>query len=224
MIFKENLTSKLIQISSHKIIKNFKTKKNILEIGCGDGNISEYLIKNSILKHHFYLSDISEKAVKKAKKKIKYKNITLRTGKFFDPWKKIETEFDVIISDVSSINDTVAKLSPWYKGITCDSGQDGLKNINIILNQIDNYMKENTYFIMPIISLCNVRRLDKILKKKFNVKYINKTHWPLPNFFEKNIKLMIKLKKRGYIDFNKKFNINTGSTSVAICKLKIKQS
>ena len=46
-IFKENLTSKLIRESSI-IILNSGNKKNkhVLELGCGNGNITKFLIKN----------------------------------------------------------------------------------------------------------------------------------------------------------------------------------
>ncbi len=166
MIFKENLTSKLIQIHSNKIVKKYKNKKKILEIGCGDGNISNYLIKNNKIKHKYYLSDISNNALKKAKKNISYKNAYFRVGKFFNPWKDNAYKFDILISDISSINDTVAKLSPWYKGVVCNSGQDGLKNIKIILDQVTFFMNKKSYFIIPVISLCAHKKLDKILKKK----------------------------------------------------------
>ena len=69
MVFKENLTSKCLQKESLKILNKLK-KKKILEIGCGDGNISNFLIKNQNKNSHsFYLSDISKKAVDSAKKK-----------------------------------------------------------------------------------------------------------------------------------------------------------
>ncbi len=224
MIFKENLTSKLIQAHSYKLIKKYKNKKKILEIGCGDGNISNYLIKKNQTKHDYYLSDISKNAIKRAKKNISYKNAHLRVGKFFNPWKNENLKFNIIISDISSINDTVAKLSPWYKGVVCNSGKDGLKNVKIILNQITFFMSKKGYLIIPIISLCDHKKLDKVLKKKFLVKYTEKKYWPLPIFFENNIKLMKKLKNKAYIDFKKKFNINTAFTSIAICKLKVKKN
>ena len=69
-VFKENLTSKLLQKESLRILKDSKNLK-ICEIGCGDGNISNFLIKNMKYDNFFYLSDISNLAIKRAKKKIK---------------------------------------------------------------------------------------------------------------------------------------------------------
>ena len=68
-IFKENLTSKLLQKQALKILKK-QSKKNVCEVGCGDGNISNYLISNLKKKHYFYLSDISRNAINAAKKKL----------------------------------------------------------------------------------------------------------------------------------------------------------
>ena len=72
MIFKENLTSKYLQKETFKVLERSKKPKKILEIGCGDGNISRFLIKNyKKFGHSFSLSDISEIAVKTAKKNAK---------------------------------------------------------------------------------------------------------------------------------------------------------
>ena len=45
-IFKKNLTSKILKESSLELIRKEKKIKKILEIGCGDANITEELIKN----------------------------------------------------------------------------------------------------------------------------------------------------------------------------------
>tara|TARA_B100000787_G_scaffold170284_1_gene165680 strand:+ start:802 stop:1467 length:666 start_codon:yes stop_codon:yes gene_type:complete len=221
MIFQENLTSKCLQKESHKILKRFKNSKKILEVGCGDGNISNFLIKNhKKMNNFFHLSDISKQAINIAKKKLKYKKTIFKVGAWLDPWLKQNEKFDVIISDVSSINDTVANLSPWYNGIACDSGEDGLRNIKKILMDIDSILKKNSIFILPIISLCNTQKLNSFLIKKFNVRYSEKLIWPLPPFFIENLKIMKKLKNKKNISFNRNFNIYTAYTRVAICKKK----
>ena len=45
-IFKKNITSKILTESSLELIRKHKKNKKILEIGCGDANITEELIKN----------------------------------------------------------------------------------------------------------------------------------------------------------------------------------
>ena len=216
-IFKENLTSKLLQKVSIKIINNQNTVLKILELGCGDGNISKYLLENQKRKNILHASDISNKAIKAAKKNYEQK-INFKTGNLFSPWKG--ERFNIIISDVSSINDSVAQLSPWYKNIRCSSGEDGLNNIKNILANIEKYAQKNFLFILPIISLCNTSKLSDLLKKKFKkILLTKKKDLPLPTFFSKNIDKFKILKKQKYIDYIEKFGLYIAYTRVAICKL-----
>jgi|688.fasta_scaffold140038_3 SAM-dependent methyltransferase len=216
-IFKENLTSKLLQETSIKVVNKKNSISKILELGCGDGNISKYLQKNQKKKNIFCASDISNKAIRLAKKNYD-KKINFKPGDLFSPWKG--RKFDIIISDVSSINDQVALLSPWYKNIRCSSGKDGLNNIKKILISFEKYAEKNSLLILPIISLCNTSKLINLLKKKFKKVFLTKkTEWPLPNFFLKNITKFKILKKQKKIEFEEKFGICIAYTRVAICKL-----
>ena len=49
-IFIENLTSKLLQEASIKIVNKQNSVSKILELRCGDENISKYLLKNQKIK------------------------------------------------------------------------------------------------------------------------------------------------------------------------------
>ena len=63
-------------------------------------------------------------------KKINKSNVTIKNRLIMSLGKN---KFDIIISDVSSIADDVAKYSDWYVGVKCDSGKDGLNNIKKFL-------------------------------------------------------------------------------------------
>ena len=215
-IFRENLTSKILQQKSSLIINKYKKEIDILEIGCGDGNITNFVINKRKIDHNFYLSDISNYAVSAAKKKIKYKKCKFKSGKWLDPWKN--KKFDIIISDVSSINDFIANKSPWYKGVICNSGTDGLRNIEKIISNIENNLKKNGKFILPMISLSNEKKLIQLLKKKFlNVSLSKKIIWPIPSFFHKDKAKYLKLKKESKINFQEKFGIFLAYTYSATC-------
>ena len=217
-VFKENLTSKILQIDVLKLISSSKKKLNILEMGCGNGNISKFLIENqTIIKHNYFLSDISSQAIKSAKKNINYDKSVFKVGPFYESWNNYK--FDLIISDVSSIADDVAIHSDWYKGVTCDSGKDGLKNIELIINQTKEFLNKEGRLIFPIISLCNVKKLKKITSKNFiKIKYTKKKMWPLPKFFSNKIDIFLKLKKNNLIEYDEKFGIFIAYTHTAICQ------
>ena len=215
-VFKENLTSKILQENSLAIIQKYKKKLKILELGCGDGNISSFIIKKSKTNHNYHLSDISNEAITEARKKINFKNVIFKKGEILKPWSNFK--FDIIISDISSINDDVAIKSNWYKGIICNSGEDGLKNIKKLLNNINYNLNFNGTLILPIISLSNEKKFHKILNKKFKkIIFTEKILWPLPAFFKKNIKNFSKLKERGDINYFNKFGKFIAYTYVAIC-------
>jgi hypothetical protein len=56
-IFKKNLTSKLLQETSIKVVNKQNSISKILELGCGDGNISKYLQQHQ-KKKIFYMQVI----------------------------------------------------------------------------------------------------------------------------------------------------------------------
>tara|TARA_B100001121_G_C18624823_1_gene591198 strand:+ start:321 stop:1004 length:684 start_codon:yes stop_codon:yes gene_type:complete len=215
-IFKENLTSKLLQREAFSVLKKMKNK-NICEVGCGDGNISNYLINNLNYDHFYHLSDISRIAIDKAKKKINYNQVFYRTGNLLAPWQN--KKFDIIISDVSSLSQIVAERSPWYKGVASNCGLDGLKNVKKILKKINVNLKPSGIFIIPLISLSNTYELKRILRLKFGFfKETKKIYWPIPTFFQQNEILFDKLLKKRIIYYEKKFGKYLAYTSVAICK------
>ena len=204
-IFKENLTSKLIQENSIKILNSGNMyPKSVLELGCGDANITKFLIDNQKNENNFYCSDISEEAFDHINKTNNYPRLTLKHGFIFEPWRAENLKFDIIISDVSSISEPIAKKSPWYDGVVSNCGLDGLKNINIILNEISNYLKNDGYFLLPVISLSDVKKLKSELNKLFKeVSFTKLTYWPMPNFFKENYNIFEELinKKLIYLDY-----------------------
>ena len=215
-IFKKNLTSKILMKTSLELIRKEKNINKILEIGCGDANITEGLIKY-FKKKKFYCSDISREAINLAKSKKNLKKCVLKHGSFFKPWK--DEKFDLIICDISAISESTAKYSDWYNGIVLRSGKNGLKNIEIVLKNIFNHLKPKGYVILPLISLSDIKNFKRKIKNKFSkVDFLKKVEWPLPKKFNTNIRSLNKLKKTGLIDFSIKFGMCIAYTYAAICK------
>lgn len=211
-IFKPTLTSKMLIYSSIKIAKN---KKKILDLGCGGGIVAGCLFKVN-KRAKYFLSDISKKAVSRAKKNLKsYKgNFTFKTGDALKPWKN--NKFDLIINDISGISNKVSKLSPWFKNVPIDKSIDGTYLLNKVLKKIPNLMDKNSLIVLPIISLCDIQKANKIVKKNLKIIKKLKYEWPLPKSMIKDIDLLENLRKKKIIYYKKKYGIIVCNTTIII--------
>jgi methylase of polypeptide subunit release factors len=215
-IFKRNLTSKILEEQSSIIISKKKTPISILEVGCGNGNISLNLAKN-FPNNNYSASDISDEAISQAKS-LDNTSVNFSVGSGIDYW--LDQKFDLVICDISAISEELANLSDWYNGISCNTGQDGLDVVKPVIQNVKNILNPGGIFLMPIISLCNVLLQKEMLRIAFSsIKYSKKVDWPLP----KN--LLVSMDKKGidlnsnYINIERKFDIIVASTYTAICYL-----
>lgn len=219
-VFQRNLTSILLEKAVKDYLKTVDHSIDMLEIGCGDGNITRQVSLE--YSHNSYCaSDISEEAIEKAKalcdKKIT-SNINFKVSQGFNEW--TQNKFDVILCDVSAINQRIAELSDWYIGIKCDTGDDGLGAIRPIIQNANSYLNSGGVFILPTISLSNTLELEKLLKKYFqSVSMVQSKDWPMPE----DLALAIKnqnVPNKG-VDWNtkNKFGIEIANTGVLLCRI-----
>jgi methylase of polypeptide subunit release factors len=199
------------------IAKNYlKTKQKILDLGCGGGVVS-YFLYNRKLNQNLHLSDISSLAIIRAKENLKKKiNTTFCVGSLFKPWGK--KKFDLIINDVSGVSSEIVKISKWFNHAPSDKTKSGIGLLKKVILQCKNYLYPNSLIILPIISLSNVKSALKFLKKRLHVVKISKFYWPMPEYLIKKINLMEKLKKKMYIDFEKKYGTYVCYTLIIVCK------
>ncbi len=214
-IFKRNLTSEILEEESLKVISHFGSSISILEIGCGNGNITHNLIKK-FPRNKYHASDISEESISYAKKLDVNNSIDFRVSSGIDSW--IDKKFDIVICDISAISEIIADLSDWYDGVSCKTGISGLDIVNPVIKNVKNILTNNSFFIIPVISLCNVTLQKKSLCKTFfSVQYSKERKWPLPKDLlykmeEKSIKL-----DSDFLDVESKFDMVIASTCAAIC-------
>ena len=206
-------TSQILADCAIKLIKNKKVK--VLDFGCGIGVVGISIFKKKKINTILYASDISKNSVEYCKlnaKKHKIK-ICAKSGSLFDPWK--EHKFDLIINDISGISQEISKISPWFKNVSCESGADGSILTNKVISQSKNFLNEGGKLVFPIISLSNKRKILAHAKRKFKkITLMSSQNWPMPKEFYKHKKLLTRLKKKKFIDFQEKFGILTFSTDV----------
>ncbi len=213
-IFKRNLTSKLLEQSASIVLDEFPFA-TLLEIGCGDGNISRSLAtrhKNA----KYFASDISASAIDMAIELDKYQRIEFRMGNLFQPWKG--ERFEIILSDVAAISVQIARLSDWYDGVPCDSGFDGLDLVSEVIRDSAKYLTKGGIFILPVLSLCNYNQLLTMLNNTFlNVKLGPKKMWPVPfNIIDSMIKENISFNTQNW-EIQEQYGIRVAWTLTAIC-------
>jgi methylase of polypeptide subunit release factors len=214
-VFERNLTSKILQDQSSIVISNKKKTISVLEVGCGDGNISINLSK-LFPDNNYFASDISEEAIIKARSKNE--SVQFDIGSGIEIW--LNQKFDLVICDISAISEKIANLSEWYHGVSCETGEDGLDIVKPIIKNVKNILKQDGVFIMPVISLCNAPLQIETLNNVFSsVEFSKKINWPLPK------SLLIKMKKNSislnsrFIYVERKFDMVIASTHAAICNV-----
>ena len=99
-VFRRNLTSQLMQSAAQTLLEQ-RSLPSVLELGCGDGNISRGLSEQFPYKQYF-ASDLSAEAIDAAKRANIDSSVTFKVGEGFQPWKGMK--FHLIISDIRYLN------------------------------------------------------------------------------------------------------------------------
>ncbi len=184
------------------IIENTKSKKKVLDLGCGCGAIGLSLFKHNIVKEPLYASDISDNAIVNFKEnsfKYNCKSIVKKSN-LLKEWK--DEKFDLIVCDVSAISEEVAKFSSWFEVTSCETGIDGSNLMKEIFENVEKYIKKPGYFYFPIISLSNVEYIREYSFSKFKkIKKVKRFNWPLPEEMMKHLSSLKKLKDKNNVDF-----------------------
>jgi len=138
-------TETLVEQTHNLLIKQNKTKAKILDIGTGSGIIA-ITLKKLNNDYDITATDISEKALKVAKKNSKNKNTNITFIKT-DLYKNITEKFDVIISNPPYIEENSQNIEQQVlenePHTALFGGKDGLDFYKIILKNIKKVIKED---------------------------------------------------------------------------------
>ena len=209
--FEPTFTTNLIIES---VLKNLSKNSTILDLGCGSGVVGIVINELSKFKHSFFASDIFETVKDVVSKNANLNNVKIKIEQSdtFSSWNR---RFDCIIDDISGISSEVAKLSPWFENIACDSGIGGDILTNKVLRQAPSYLENDGLFFFPVISLSNSSSILNKARENFkNLELVSSKDWPLPSSMANNLSALNDLRDLGHISFEEKFGILVASTSI----------
>lgn len=138
-----------------KIIKKEKGIQDAVEIGCGSGFISKYLLEKSARVKSILINDINPFAIKCAMDNIKDKRVMFYAGNGLEKIKG--KKFDLLL------------CNPPYvprKSSIDDNPYEGIGLLNHLVHQGQEYLNDGGMVITNISSLC----ADIILKQKPEMK------------------------------------------------------
>ncbi len=211
-VFKPNLTTICI-IEALKKIK-LKKKINILDMGCGSGVIGIFIKKFLSRKSKVVMVDFSQYAVSLAKKNSKKNNVKIEIFKsnVFD---NVKGKFDLIIDDISAIDEKIAKKFWYNKFIPHKCGSSGINLTTQVIKKAPFFLKKSGILILPVISLSNYQKVEKNLKKKFkSSKILIEKTWPAPLELKRKFESLLKTKKHYIFD---KYGISLCFTRIYMC-------
>ncbi|OGC22606.1 hypothetical protein A3J90_07005 [candidate division WOR-1 bacterium RIFOXYC2_FULL_37_10] len=199
------------------VLEKINKPEKMLDLGCGCGVMGIALQQVGLVKELLYASDLSEAAVVcTLENASKYKcPIVAKTGSLFNPW--LGEKFDYIVDDVSGISDEIAKISPWFANVPCNSGLDGSSLVVQVIEEASNYLTPGGRLFFPIISFSNVDKIKSIAQRNFkHVERVAHEEWPLPKEMMKHIPLLRNLQAKGCVQITEKFGLVLWYTDVYI--------
>jgi SAM-dependent methyltransferase len=147
-------------------LKNRHDFKKVVEIGCGSGYLSKYLLKKDKKIKFILINDINPYAIKCAMDNIKDSRALFYAG---DGIKKIQGQkFDLIICNPPYV--------PRPKSID-DNPYEGIGLLNHIVHEGQKYLNPNGVIITNVSSLCWNTVFNK--KPKMKIKLLKKMKVPL---------------------------------------------
>ena len=155
-----------------KLIKDMKIHNpKILDLCTGSGCISIALKKE--LNCEIIASDISNKAIKVAKKNAKFNKIKLEFIKS-DLFQNINNnDFDVIISNPPYIpeKEILPEMVKKEPKIALFSGEKGINHIILIIEQFKNYVNKKFLLALEIHETHKIILEEYLKDKKYNYKF-----------------------------------------------------
>lgn len=213
--FEPNLTTKIMLSAAIKELTQRSSEiEGIVELGCGSGVISAYLLAFGYYKEvsQIGMSDLSPKAVEVSKENIRKcgellasRHFDFRSGSGLTIWNDIN--YNLIINDISAISDAILPMNSWFANAPNNAGIDGIDNSVKVLQEFVDTNRTDIAMLMPVLSLSNTSLLIETLRN-LGLQYseASKQSWPLPKeMVEDHGARLLELRELGHINFVEKF-------------------
>ena len=186
----------------------------LLELGCGCGIVGIELNKRLSI-NNMFASDISDKAVQNTINNYSNANLSalVKCSSTFEGWPG--RLFDVIVDDISGISKHVARISPWFNGISMCDGDDGTKNTIDVIQQAPSHLNDGGRLYFPTISLSNEDKILQVASNVFtHVELILEQQWFIPEQLQSEVSQLQYFKKMGWIQYSEQFGKIIGWTKI----------
>jgi methylase of polypeptide subunit release factors len=201
------------------VAEHINTPGKLLDLGSGTGVVGISLFLKNLVQAPLFASDFSKTAIECILKNCQNYDVAVEAkfGSLFDPW---ENEiFDYIVDDISGVAEEVAKISPWFKNIPCDSGIDGTNLTIEILKQASRFLSPGGVLFFPVISFSNTEKIIKVARQNFsNVDLMRREEWPLPKEMEKHLPILKRIQDEGHIQMKELFGMTLCFTEIYAAK------
>jgi 16S rRNA G1207 methylase RsmC len=204
-VFTPNTTTNLLIQAVKKLVSE---PVSLIDLGCGTGVVGLALHLDGLIKSPLYASDLSKSAVICSRENLeRYDCISdVRQGGLFEPW--LGMKFDVIVDDISGISKSIADVSPWFHGVPCETGDDGVDLVVEILRFAPKYLNKGGKLFFPVLSLSNVDKLLQVAEENFkSVVKVGRQDWPLPKELKDHLPLLQQLATEGVIKLEERFGM-----------------
>jgi len=185
-----------------------KKPGKLLDLGAGSGVVGITLSLKGLVESPLFASDLSDGASECiSKNSARYDvPVVIKEGSLLEPWEN--EKFDYIVDDISGVAEEVAKLSPWFDNVPCQSGAGGADLTIQVLQKANKYLNDGGLLFFPVISFSDLDKILEVAKQNFtNVELLQRDEWPLPKDMYKHVSVLQRIKEKGHIQFQEKFGM-----------------
>lgn len=207
--FKPNLTSELMVRGVEKIADVACDVESLLEVGCGAGYITNRVLELRLFQNlkKVRCSDIQLAAIEEispvmARWSPQFDVCEARAGSGISCWSESEIhETDLIINDISAVNEEVASLFGYFSESVCGAGPSGLENLTDFLVELDE-LSFSGILVLPLLSLARRELFFELIRQHcWSTKCVLSKRWPLEtDVATANAERLTELKEAGDIE------------------------